>query len=71
MLYRLFRSQVAALVDFAGFIESFYNTWLFRIERASLHFSVKQPSADTDVHALAHRNVDHLGTIGVRGKFRL
>ena len=37
----------------AGFVEAFYTTWLFKLERAVLARAVAKPSTDGDARALA------------------
>ena len=46
-------TDVAGAVSHARFVEAFYTTWLFRIERAILHLAARRPSRDEDVRALA------------------
>lgn len=40
-------------VTLPDFIEAFYTTWLFRLERAVLTVTLRRQIADTDVQALA------------------
>jgi hypothetical protein len=46
--------EVAAAVSQAEFVEAFYTTPLFKIERAILAAAVRKPSSDADARALAH-----------------
>ena len=46
-------TEVSRVVTHAEFVEAFYNTWLFRIERGILKVAVSRPSSDEDVRLLA------------------
>ena len=46
-------TQVDGEVSQARFVEAFYTTWLFRIERVLLALAVRRPSRDADVRAVA------------------
>ena len=45
--------EVPMAVSQAGFVEAFYTTPLFKIERASLAAAVRKPSSDAEARALA------------------
>lgn len=45
--------EVAGLVSQAAFVEAFYTTGLFRIERAMLKWLARRPSTDLDAKQLA------------------
>ena len=45
--------DVACPVSQAAFVEAFYTTWLFKIERAILGWVVRRPSTDLDAKRLA------------------
>lgn len=53
-----YRAQVAGAVSHADFVEAFYTTWLFRIERALLAAFARRPSSDAGVRALAGGGTD-------------
>lgn len=40
-------------IDFARYVEAFYTTRLFKLERAVLSFAVRKPSSDAQARALA------------------
>jgi hypothetical protein len=44
---------VARDLDHARFVEAFYTTWLFKLERAILAVAVRKPSSDAEARALA------------------
>jgi hypothetical protein len=45
-------------IDFAQFVEAFYTTWVFRLERAVLSAAVAKPSTDAQARALAQGDAD-------------
>ncbi len=53
-----YTTQVAGQVDLARYVESFYTTWLFRLERIVLQFLVGRPSDDAQARALAAGELD-------------
>jgi hypothetical protein len=48
-----YRVDVAGVVAQAAFVEAFYTTWLFRIERALLHWFARRASTDEDARRFA------------------
>jgi hypothetical protein len=50
--------DVAASVTQAAFVEAFYTTWVFRLERGLLAVAVAKPSTDAQARALARGEVD-------------
>ncbi len=48
-----YATSVPGHITLEAFIDAFYTTWLFRIERFLLRVSVKRPSTDEDVRGLA------------------
>lgn len=48
-----YRSDIAASVSHAQFVEAFYTTWLFKAERGVLALLASAPSTDRDVAELA------------------
>lgn len=48
-----FSVVVPGTVSHQQFIQAFYKTWLFRLERLILKWAVKKPSSDDDVDRLA------------------
>lgn len=53
-----YAADVAGSVTQAQFIEAFYTTAVFRVERLILKWAVAKPSTDADVRALATGNAD-------------
>jgi hypothetical protein len=50
--------EVAAPVAHARFVEAFYTTWVFELERAVLAVAMGRPSTDAQARALAHGERD-------------
>jgi hypothetical protein len=63
-----YTTQVAANVDLPRYVEAFYTTWVFRLERWILKWLVAKPSTDTDVQRLAHAQVDAFAAWSVEGR---
>jgi hypothetical protein len=51
-------TDVDGAVTHAQFVEAFYTTWLFKIERFILRWLVKQPSGDDDARRLARGDTE-------------
>jgi hypothetical protein len=48
-----YTADVPAQVSHAQFVEAFYTTWLFKVERFILRLAVARPSTDAEARALA------------------
>lgn len=48
-----YATDLPAAVTHAQYVEAFYTTWLFKLERLILHFAVKRPSTDAQARQLA------------------
>ncbi len=48
-----YATEVAARVSHAAFVEAFYTTWVFKLERLVLKWLVSKPSTDDDARRLA------------------
>ena len=48
-----FQTQLPKGITLERYINAFFNTWLFRIERAILSFAAKKPASDADIARLA------------------
>lgn len=48
-----YETSVAVRLTLEDFVNAFYTTWLFKLERRLLHWIVKRPSSDDDVRRLA------------------
>jgi hypothetical protein len=53
-----FATDIARPVTHAEFVEAFYTTWLFKLERLVLACLVSKPSTDAEVRALARGERD-------------
>ena len=53
-----FCTKIARAVSHAEFVEAFYSTWLFRLERRILARFAARPSTDSEARALALGQVD-------------
>lgn len=49
-----YATEIAHAVTHAQFVEAFYTTWLFKLERWILAWSVKKPSSDEEARDLAN-----------------
>jgi hypothetical protein len=61
-------TQVDHAVSHPRFVEAFYSTWLFRLERALLAIAVRRPSSDADVRALASGATERFAAWTVEGR---
>lgn len=48
-----YSTEMPGVVSQAQYVEAFYTTWVFRLERAILAFAVSRPSTDDDARRLA------------------
>lgn len=48
-----FATDIPRLVTHAQFVEAFYTTWVFKLERVLLDWFAAKPSTDAQAHALA------------------
>lgn len=53
-----FRVALAANVTLAQYIEAFYNTWVFKLERLIIRWAVSLPSTDAEARELAAGSLD-------------
>ena len=53
-----FYTDFPANVVLADYVETFYSTWLFKLERVILKFLVKKPSTDEQVKQLVAGEID-------------
>ena len=63
-----FRTEVGRGATLAAYIEAFYCSWLFRVERALLRALARIPSTDLDVERLAAGRVDRFAAWGVEAR---
>lgn len=53
-----FSTTVTRQITLAEFVEAFYTTWLFKLERLILRVAVSRPSTDAQAQALARNQLD-------------
>ena len=53
-----YSTEVAAAMSFERFVEAFYTTWVFKVERAILSWAMSLPSTDEDAKRLASGDGD-------------
>jgi hypothetical protein len=61
-------TQVGTRVDLPRYIEAFYSTWVFRLERWILAWLVAKPSGDEDVQRLAHAQAESFAAWSVEAR---
>jgi len=55
-------------VTHAEYVEAFYTTWLFKLERVILAWLVGKPSTDSEAHVLARGERDAFAAWSVEGR---
>lgn len=63
-----FSTDVLADFSLAEFVEAFYTTWLFKLERHILRVAVSKPSTDQQVTALTAGTLDTFAAWYVEGR---
>ena len=53
-----YRTDIVGAVTHEEFVNSFYTTWLFKLERMILKWAVSKPSSDVQAKQLANGNID-------------
>ena len=53
-----YSTEIARSVSQAEFVEAFYTTWVFKLERAILKWAVAKPSTDAQAALLAQKGLD-------------
>jgi hypothetical protein len=61
-------TELARHVSHAEYVEAFYTSGLFRIERYLLRLFLSRPSTDAQVHELATGEADHFAAWRVEGR---
>jgi hypothetical protein len=61
-------TEIATIVSHAEYVEAFYTTAAFRLERLILKWLVAKPSSDSDVRRLARAEVDSFAAWSVEGR---
>ena len=57
-------------VTHAEFVEAFYTTWLFKLERWILAWSVKKPSTDAEARQIARGEIAHFAAWTLEARAR-
>jgi hypothetical protein len=63
-----FRVRASRAVSHAAYVEAFYTTWLFRLERRILALLVARPSTDAQARELAAGTRDDFAAWSVEGR---
>lgn len=63
-----YAAQMARPVSQAEYVEAFYTTWVFRLERSLLAWFVSKPSTDLQARALASGQIDAFAAWHVEGR---
>jgi hypothetical protein len=53
-----YATEITGRVSQADFVEAFYTTWVFKLERAILKWAVSKPSTDVQAAQLAQGSID-------------
>jgi len=61
-------TEVAQQVSHAAFVEAFYTTWLFKVERLLLAWLVAKPATDTQARQLAAGAIDTFAAWNVEAR---
>jgi hypothetical protein len=61
-------AEVARSVSLPDYIEAFYTTWVFKLERFILTHTVDKPSTDPEAHRLARAELDAFAAWTVEGR---
>lgn len=60
--------DVAGAITQAGYVEAFYTTWVFKLERLLLAWFIARPSTDAQAKALARSESDSFAAWSVEGR---
>lgn len=63
-----FRIEFPAAISHAEYVEAFYTTPLFKLERTILKWAVSKPSSDADAHRLAAGDTDSFAAWSVEAR---
>ena len=61
-------ADVQGVVSHAEYVEAFYSTWLFKVERQLLEWLVSKPSTDAQATALAAGRIDAFAAWNVEAR---
>jgi hypothetical protein len=63
-----FETVLPRAVTQAEYVEAFYTTWVFKLERWILRWAVARPSTDAEARELAHGRLERFAAWGVEGR---
>ena len=63
-----YATEIAVRVSHAAYVEAFYTTWVFKLERLLLKWFVAKPSTDDDARRLARGELDVFAAWTVEGR---
>lgn len=61
-------TEIEGAVSLARYVEAFYTTALFKVERSILRFAASRPSSDTEARRLAQGQLDGFAAWRVEGR---
>lgn len=65
-----YATEIAAHVSHAAYVEAFYTTWVFKLERLLLKWLVSKPSTDDEARRLSRGELDAFAAWTVEGRAR-
>lgn len=65
-----YRAEVAATVTLAQYVEAFYTSPVFRLERFILRWAIRRPSSDAEARQLARGEIDRFAAWTVEDRDR-
>lgn len=63
-----YATEIASHVSHAAYVEAFYTTWVFKLERLLLKWFVARPSTDEEARRLARGELDAFAAWTVEGR---
>ena len=63
-----YATEIAGSVSHAAYVEAFYTTWVFKLERLLLRWLVAKPSTDDGARRLARGELDAFAAWTVEGR---
>lgn len=63
-----YRAELPGTVTQAQYVNAFYTTWVFKLERAILKWAVSMPSLDSEANQLAQGEIDNFAAWHVESR---
>ena len=63
-----YATEIPGVVPHAQYVQAFYTTWVFRLERVILKWAVSRPSTDDQARQLAEGSIDHFSAWQVESR---